>query len=171
MDGMRAICAAGALAVGGWLVGCGDDEDKKKSKSESAAKAAQVNKKGLPKAILPTCGVKQFPPKPQVRSVPTPDGGHVWSIGYTMDASRAAKLKPGASTSIVIIEYPPAGPAAAKGAKFQTIAGRRVAFSSPGKKQKVGAFTAQWKTDRARYTVLANGRDPSTIKGIIPCMP
>jgi hypothetical protein len=154
----RLLPSAAALAAVAVLAGCG-------GASKNAKSAARLDK-----PIFPGCGTEGFP-KPQVRPVTPPGGGRVWTVGYTRKYSPLRPARPGQTTNMAIIEYPPIGRqnSPAKGLTQTTIAGRRVGLRTPDKRNP--AFVAQWNTSAASYTVLANGTNPTTVRRLVACLP
>jgi hypothetical protein len=52
--------------------------------------------------------------------------------------------------------------------KLITVAGRHVRFHDRG---KLAFYVAKWETGAARYTALADGATPATLKKFIACLP
>jgi len=111
--------------------------------------------------------------RPEVRRAPTEDGRGVrWTLEYNQKQGVKAVL-----VKVLLVEYPPtnrrlAPPAQAK---TVTVAGRRISVTTPGGGSNV--YTAQWKTRRAVYSVLAqtskNPRalTPPPIERLVTCLP
>jgi hypothetical protein len=158
MDGRRSIGAAVALAVCATVAGCGGNDDKGKR----SAAAGTV----LGNAILAPCAAPQFA-KPRIRKLPRSG----WSLDY-----RRVKPPPrgetGASETVLVVEYPPTTPKPAKfdpEAREATIGGRRIAYTEPSSKSP--GYRAQWKTDRALYTLIATGTHPASVSQFVSCLP
>jgi hypothetical protein len=162
MDGSSATRAAiAALAACATLTSCGNDKPKNTKPAASAA-AGHTLKHPYPA----TCAAPQFA-KPHI----VPLRPNVWSLQYT-------RVKPpppnatGASTTVLIVEYPPNVRRAATfgpGTQHTTIAGRRIDYHDPNNKSPF--YTARWQTKTAFYTLIANGTNPHSLQHLIPCLP
>jgi hypothetical protein len=162
MYGRRISCFA---VVGVCLLAaCGNDEG-------GDDKGASATDDKLDRPVYPRCGTDGFA-KPTVQELESPGvDGHVWSVRYTRRGSANQAPQPGQTTSLLVVESPPATalPKNPGLLKEQVIADRRVLFASPTPKSRV--FAAQWKTKRAFYSLLANGKQETTVKRFIACLP
>jgi hypothetical protein len=160
MDGRRSAAAVAMLAACAAVVGCGGDD--KKDTGSDAAKAART----LKRPILAPCAAPEFA-KPRI----TRPQNNVWSLQYTR-VKRPPRRQRGASRTILLVEHPPGVPPSAefgRGAKQVRIAGRRVAFNQRSAKSPF--YSVQWKTKRALYTMIADGRHPAAVRRFIGCLP
>jgi hypothetical protein len=168
MGGRRISCAA--LALGAWLlVGCGDDGDDKTGKAN--AKAGKSAPGQLERPVHARCGTEGFA-RPKVAQVPSDGvGGPVWSLQYVRRGTAGQPPVEGQTTLVLVVESSPAIklPKPTAVLKEQVIGGRRIYFAPPA--GKVTVFTAQWKTTRAVYSLVANGKQTTTVKRFIACMP
>lgn len=160
MRSVRIYCTAG-LATLTLLAGCGGDDGK-----QAASKRSNVN---LDRPVYPRCGVEGFP-KPRVESKTSPDrNARFWSLSYLLTAPKPG-YPPTAPRTLLIVEFSSALPRhKLPGIPEVRIAGRLVSFHTPDK--KLPTYSAQWKTRRARYAVIADGSDTKRVKRLIACMP
>ena len=156
----KTIVSAGALLL---LAGCGggDSSADQEDPSTRATGHARARPVTLERAILPRCGVAGFDePQSQVAA-----GGRVWTIQYR--ANR--KPRPGAPTSIGIVEQGPgAGEEGVEGGKTVILAGRQVSLRDKG---TTGTYVGRWRTDKALYTVFANGASAEGVERMVSCLP
>lgn len=140
------------------LAACGSDGSK-----TSADKAAA---RTLKQPLQPRCQPTGYTKKQQ-RRAGDPGGQHFWSLSYR----RTASSKPNAANLILVVQYPPATPqAAAKDwPKHTRIAGRQVSYRPATR--KANNYAAHWRTERAVYTILADGTAPTPIRQLISCLP
>jgi hypothetical protein len=140
--------------------GCGND--KPKSNANTNAKAAST----LPRPIPAPCAAPQFAPPRITHARP-----NVWSLQYTRTKPPPPSQQ-GASRTILLVEFPPASPHRANfapHAKQATIAGHRVSVQDLS--SKTPFYSAQWKTQKALYTMVADGTNPTAVKQFIACLP
>jgi hypothetical protein len=159
---------AGAFTTGAALVAliasCGG--------ADKPAKPSGGKLRGLPQPIYPTCRVSGFA-RPTARQAVLARGqGPVWTLNYTH--RRAAQIPPGdpQTTVVVIVEFSLDAPQARLGngpTERVAISGRQVRLRRPTKTNP--NFAADWKTERARYTLVANGTSPTTMRRFISCLP
>jgi hypothetical protein len=157
----------GVLLVASVLVsGCGGGDDGGKS---GKAKKSRGPAPGLARPVYPTCALAGFK-KPHVTQVPGPGGGRAWQIGYRPTKANFQKLGPGDTSIILLVEQSPKLPrSGVQGGHDVTIAGHSVSLREPDAKAKV--FVGQWKTQRARYILLTNGRSPAKLRQLAGCLP
>jgi hypothetical protein len=162
MDGSSAIRAAtAALAACATLAACGNDDKPKNTRPAANTGPGHT----LKRPYLATCAAPQFA-KPRILNLRP----NVWSLQYT-------RVKPpppnatGASTTVLIVEYPPATHRVASfgpHTQHTTIAGRRLDYHDPNNKSPF--YTARWQTKNAFYTLIANGTNPASLQHLIPCL-
>jgi hypothetical protein len=150
------------------FAGCGGDGEGEGSHAKTAGgRATTTPAPALSSPIRPRCKFRAFR-HPTVQRTIGPGGGHGWQVSYLPPA--LSRVRPGQTTNVLIVEQSPALPASGvEGGQTIIVAGRRVSFRTPA--AKTGTFLAEFKTKRARYTVLANGDRPTTLKKFIACLP
>lgn len=147
------------------VAGCGGDDGDGKG---SDGKRSRLN---LDRPIHARCGTEGFA-KPRITPVGTGDeGGNAWSLHYSLSPAGKRKAKTGDTTTMLIVEFSPDAPKPKQSGGLQKIvvAGRQVELRPAGGRARVSL--AQWKTKRATYTGVADGRKPTTLKRFIACMP
>jgi hypothetical protein len=155
VDGRRSILRIAVLAACAAVAGCGGGDDKD---------TPPENPRTLKRPILAPCAAPDFA-KPRITRAQT----SVWSLQYTR-VKKPPRRETGASRTVLLVEYPPAAPRSRKfGGKQVRLAGRRVAYNDPSGKSPF--YTAQWRTKRALYTLLADGTHPAAVKRFIGCLP
>ncbi|MDQ4040601.1 MAG: hypothetical protein M3141_02490 [Actinomycetota bacterium] len=144
------------LAACAAVAGCGGGDDDKDAPPE--------NPRTLKRPILAPCAAPDYARPRITRAQPS-----VWSLQYTR-VKPPRRREAGASKTILLVEYPPAAPRSRKFAgKPVTLAGRRVTYNDPSSKSPF--YTAQWRTKRALYTLLADGTHPAAVRRFIGCLP
>ena len=122
---------------------------------------------GLAKPLFPRCGVRAFG-EPQVVEIAEHGG---WRLVYTHPAAQNAPDVKGVTTTINIDERPPGSKrvsyAKQPGARVLRVRGLKVDFAPA---ESADAFSAQWVTKRARYSVLADGSG-QIVRKLVRCVP
>lgn len=161
MGGGKLAGTASVALVAASLAGCGGDDNASKGTTEMSNRA-------LKGPIHPRCGTAGFA-KPRIRRLESsPKQGPTWSLNYT----RSTSARRGQTNTVVLVEVNPSVPRAKdRNPKVRniTVAGRRVAFREPD--SSVSVYSAQWRTRRAHYSLIATGRESRTIKRFIACLP
>lgn len=169
MDGrqLRVGVVATVLTVG--LAACGGDGGKDTARPATTERESR-RAVGLAQPVYPRCVPPGFS-KPRVRQLEEgdePGSQSTWSLTY----NRLRPSRPTQTTSVLIIEVAADTPLPRKPrppARVVAISGRRVFFRSPSATTR--AFAAEWKTSRAYYSAVANGREPAAIRRFIACLP
>jgi len=163
MDGRKALGALAALSVCAWSAGC-ESGAAPKAKTSGAGG-------GLTRPLYPRCATTGFA-KPVVTRLESDQrgSGATWSLQYRVARSSAARAA-GRTMNVVVVEASPASRAAPAnpGSRAISIAGRGVTVHAPVTSHT--AFTAQWKTPRANYAMVADGEGMSTIGRFVACLP
>jgi len=170
--------ASGQLAV---LFAClalaacgGDDEETTPAVTRSAAPAEEpgaatttsaARAGGLAKPILANCGVEKFG-KPATVPLVNDVGRQYWRVIYQLPMS-APRIQ-GQQTQVTVVEQAPARRGKLEGGRDVRIAGRNVNFRRA--RSDTPSHVALWVTDRARYTLLADG-SVADVRRMIRCMP
>jgi hypothetical protein len=159
-----------ALAAG---CGSGDDEPAPEPASTSPAEtttATTTSKKpakaGLAKPVYPTCGVRRFNEPVEVPLV-AEGGGQYWRLVYQLPAS-APRIE-GQATQLTLVEQPPTVEGiGVEGGRDVVIAGKKVSLRRA--RPDTPSNVAQWRTKRARYSLLADG-SIAELRRMIRCLP
>jgi hypothetical protein len=155
----RWALAASAIIVGVVFAGCGDGTTKRSSGTGASPSHP----------LYPGCVFSGFD-KPKVFPAPgaRPGTSRGWRILYLPPPLSA--VHPGQTNNVTILERSPAlrqGPV--KGGRTTNVAGRRVSLLAPSATYPL--YVASWKTARASYLVLGNGKRANTLKRFIACLP
>jgi hypothetical protein len=153
MDGRRLTSLGVACCMCGALAACGGDDDD--------------GDRGLTRAVHATCGTEEFARPRTSELTPAGSDRRSWRVEYR----RNRPPRPGQTQTVLIIEVASsiAPPKPAPGSENLVIAGRRVSFRSPA--PTAPGFAAQWRTERAFYTLVADGKQPATVRKFISCLP
>jgi hypothetical protein len=164
---MTALALLGACAA---LFGCGGDDDDDADGEGGARIGAGPD---LERAYLarsgPDCRFPEFG-KPQTQQIiGTTGGGKAWQVVYL--PPRGATPRPGETTNVMIVEESPKVEAkfGVEGGQTVTVAGRSVSLAEPSAEEDL--YLAQWITEKARYTVLADGNTSTVLERFIACLP
>jgi hypothetical protein len=152
------------------LSGCGGTTHKQQQSIPAATTHASTQTSKPPAhPIYANCGTSAFtaPQASPIGSAVPPIG---WLVTYVPSPKVLAHPQPGQTTNVTLAEYAPRPGHSPKltGAKEITVAGRQISFHNRTAKTMYGAA---WQTDRVRYTALADGATPDTLKQIIACLP
>jgi hypothetical protein len=162
----RLTSSLSAVAACIAIVGCGDDSHK--ASTVTHAKPTAATRPGLSHPVYPRCEFPTFT-KPKVSKAATPpQDGQSWLLSYL--PLPLAPVRHGQTYTVAIVERSPAVPnRGVKGGRTVILAGRRVSLKRPTGKFTV--YIAGWKTARANYLLLANGKGQETLKEFISCLP
>jgi hypothetical protein len=148
------------------VVGCGGND--KAVHPSNSGKAATRSERGLSRPLYARCGTDAFAPLPATE-ITTPDThGRAWSLQYR----RKGVPRPNDTTFVLVVEVGPSSPLRKErtpAVKDVVVSGRDVALRSPRSKSEV--FAAQWRTDSAVYSLIANGTSPAVTRKFIACLP
>ena len=143
-----------ALCAGGVLGACGKD-----------AKPAERPVPHLAKPVYPRCGTGGFQP-PETSELPKRIG---YQVVYKIVERPPFRPPAGATTIVNVVEQSAAAPPRRNlGERPVTVAGRHVSLRTD---PSPAAHVARWVTKAARYAVIANGTDMSTLRRFIACLP
>jgi hypothetical protein len=159
------IALALALATTALLPACGNGND---DGGESKARRPDP-KLNLNRPQHPRCGTQGLG-KPQVSETPaSKQSPRYWSLTYTRRPHPTATAPE--STTILIVQLSPRMPPTQlpPNAQTHTINGRQIQIQPQTAKRPT--ITANWKTNHARYTILATNTTLPTIKRLAACLP
>lgn len=168
MDGKAGVrgavlCTSLTLAAG---CGGGENAADKSTPAKNPSGRASADR-GLPAPIEPTCGLDGFKKSRVMPMTSGPEKTRAWSLEY---ARARPSRRAGETTTLVLVEVAPAPlPAREPGVRVLDVSGRRVQLRPPA--NPGGFFSAQWRTSRALYSMLANGTGTQTLRRVIGCLP
>lgn len=160
------IRGAAVLAAAALLNACGASSDNTEN-----GNASKRTRQSLQQPIYPRCLPQGFA-RQQVRELATGSKDiRAWALTYGRKTT-PSNPQPNPTTNFLIVESPPSTPGPAKKdfPRQKTINGHRVGYRALGSKAQQ-TIAAEWKTDRAQYSLLANGTTHTTITRIISCLP
>jgi hypothetical protein len=145
--------------------GCGGAHKQPTSIPASASQTRAQTAVPLAAAIYPHCGTDTFA-APGAAALARGQG---WQVTYLYPPRAPQRPRPGQTTIVTLVESAPVGRSPkVKGGKEITVAGRRVSLRN---RTRTTLYVALWETGKARYTALADGATPATLKQIIGCLP
>ena len=158
------------------VAGCGGEDEKAASPVKQAAAAPEASaseaaavpaKKalGLPKPIYATCGVDRFE-KPAAEPL-LGGAAQYWRVIYQVPVT-APRVKDRASLLTIVEQAPSGKRGGLEGAREIVVGGHKVSLREGN--AETPAHVARWKTEKARYTLLADG-SLGELRRIIGCFP
>lgn len=155
-----------ALVLCALPIACGDGGGEPREQSTAKAGEESSAKVSLIRPVYPRCGVEGFP-KPRVQSdVIAKRNAQYWTLSYVLSQA-PTKTAPNA---ILIVEFAPQLPRRTPRDLPRIRIGNRVVFFRLPDR-KIPTYTAQLKTSRARYVIIADGRDTGWVKRLVSCLP
>jgi hypothetical protein len=168
VNGTARILALLALVTGIAVAGCGNSGEKKASGGNGSGKTPRRSGPSLSRPVYPRCAFPTFA-KPTASPTTAFGGSKAWQLSYRPQPLSRTPPPEQTSNVLIVEQSPVLPPPSVTRGHATVVAGRRVSLRAPDATSD--GFVAAWRTRRARYVVLANGKRPATLKRFIACLP